>query len=208
MCKYTCTQVSQISTFLSAHCQYSKLSLKQKVTIPVTKLSLAAAIPWKPHSHLGPEQDHLATFEAPHFMQRSRRRKFLTCLVFPLCCKTESWIDDIAWPCHTLLLRNKRCLVICNLTSDVYEVLPLQELFFECVNIGSIVATQLPPNFWQKYRLIFMLFHSALSGAFAWNASSSSVPSEFRKVSCCCCSKINGAKSGWRSFAAPMTFAS
>ena len=128
--------MSQISTLLSAHCQYSKLSLKQTVTIPVTKLSLAAAIPWKPHSHLGPEQDHLATFAAPHFMQRSRRRKFLTCLVFPLCCKPESWIDDIAWPCHTLPLRNKRCLVICNLTSWRSATTP-GIIFRVCWNLTS-----------------------------------------------------------------------
>ena len=52
-----------------------------------------------------------------------------------------------------------------------------------------------------------MLFHSALLGAFAWNACSSSVSLAFRKLNCCC-SKISGAKSRWRLFAASTTFVS
>jgi hypothetical protein len=74
-------------TSLSPHCQYSELSLKQKVTIPVTNCHFQRRFP-KPRSQSGPEQDHLSNLRnSAAYAAALVAEKSLKCLVFPPCCK-------------------------------------------------------------------------------------------------------------------------
>ena len=84
-------------TSLSPNCQYSELSLKQNVPIPVTKLSILRTFvsAWncgnfQSHSRIrGQNKTISATFAARNACSRSRRRKSLHVWYSPLVAKRK-----------------------------------------------------------------------------------------------------------------------